>query len=74
MGVYDIYDRSNNSYYDHEEVYYTKDKKHVIISSPYVTHNNWVSQKLVTDFYNERGFELYNQLYNTQALTFIRIM
>ena len=76
MGSANIYDRETNSYYDHMEIYYTNDKKYIIISSPYApsaledeeSHNKFIK------YYEERGFKLYNPLYINSAITFIRII
>ena len=71
--MHNIYDRNNNRYYDHCEIYYTFRKTHVIIMSSYITED--VDDKLyqkVVKWYQERGFRLYDPLYTLTATTFIQ--
>ena len=71
--MHNIYDRSNNHYYDHCEVYYTHRKTHVIIMSSYITESDRseLYQKVI-NWYHERGFQLYDPLYTLSATTFIQ--
>ena len=71
--MHNIYDRNNNHYYDHCEVYYTHRKTHVIIMSSYITESVGAElyQKVI-NWYEERGFHLYDPLYTLSATTFIQ--
>ena len=71
--MHNIYDRNNNRYYDHCEVYYTFRKTHIIIMSSYITEDvdDALYQKVVK-WYQERGFRLYDPLYTLTATTFIQ--
>jgi hypothetical protein len=70
LGNYGFYycQQPKNSYYDHVETYYTKNKDHIIIISPYCNGEE------VTNFFKKRGYIEYNKLYSTGATTFIRVI
>ena len=73
MGKTNIYDRNTNRFYDHTEVYYTNDKKYVLVSSPYKGRHDSTMNKS-NEFYETNGFVKYKQLYCENAYTFVRIM
>jgi stalled ribosome rescue protein Dom34 len=71
LGIYGFYyyqQQGNNSYYDHVETYYTKNKDHIIIISPYFCNKD------LTNFFKKRGYIEYNKLYSDGATTFIRVI
>lgn len=70
LGNYGFYYNQGyyNSYYDHVETYYTKNKDHIIIISPYFCNDD------LTKFFKKRGYIEYNKLYSDGAFTFIRVI
>ena len=63
-----IIDWANNTNYDHCESYFTKDKKYVLITSPYYPSLS------KTQYFVDLGFVKYNNLYSNDAVTFLLVM
>jgi len=57
--------RRRDRLFDHTEVYETKDKKYVIVNSPYCTSPENEARLI------EMGFVKYNQMYSKDATTFV---
>ena len=51
--------------YDHPELFRTRDKKIILINSPYINNDEW---------FLERGYSIYNTLYRTGVTTYIKVV
>ena len=59
---YDLQDQK----FDHVEMYKTKDKKTILVNSPYTKEND--------EWFLERGYIIYKPLYASHARTYIKVV
>jgi len=60
------YNHQNHERFDHVEVYKTKDKKTILINSPYHDGND--------EWFLERGYKIYKPLYVSHGRTYIKVV
>ncbi len=59
---------------DHLEVYYTHSKQYVIVTSPYIIPERTEDWEEALKHYTQNGFSIYEDLYNFDASTFIKVV
>lgn len=52
--------------FDHTRVYYTEDDKTILITNPYAQDRR--------EWFEERGYSVYKPLYNSSAVTYIKVV
>ena len=54
-----------DSKFDHPELFRTRDKKIILINSPYINNDEW---------FLERGYSIYKTLYRSGVRTYIKVV
>ena len=66
-------EKDDSRSFDHNESYIDKEGNYILITSPYmVIHDGQINRPEVFKFLTEKGFVVYDRLYNNNATTFIK--